>query len=149
MKQEEVIAVLHKNGCKVTPQRLAISELVLASKNHPTAEEIYQKVTEKHPAMSMATVYHTLNLLAKLGLLQELGFRNGSSRFDPNTAPHVNVVCSTCGSVFDYEMESVKDLWSHIVGELGIRPTGQRIDLYASECDQCRSKQSKKTAISA
>src|SRR3989337_144657 len=108
MDTQSLIARLRYEGYKITPQRLAICRLILSSKDHPTADQIYQKVSKEFPAISLATVYHTIHLLKELGLLQELGFVDRSSRYDPNTAPHINVVCPKCGEIQDYEAESVK-----------------------------------------
>jgi Fur family peroxide stress response transcriptional regulator len=117
-------------------QRLAICELTLSSKDHPTADQIHKEVIKKYPAISLATVYQTLHLLKEIGLLQELGFGERSSRYDPNTAPHINIICVKCGEIYDYEAESVKELWSRMVKGLGFRPTGQRLDIYRY-CEKC------------
>jgi len=139
MNPQQLITKLHEKGYKVTPQRLAIFELILSSKDHPTAEQIHQKVTKKYPTMSVATVYQALHLLTDLGLLQELGFSDGSSRYDPNTSPHINVICPKCGEISDYEAKSVRKLWSQVVDELGVKPIGQRLDIYRY-CDKCSKK---------
>ena len=86
--------------------------------------------------MSLATVYQTLHLLSEIGLLQELGFSNSISRYEPDTSPHVNIVCIKCGQIKDYKAESVGRLWTQMVEELGFKPVGQRIDIYRC-CDQC------------
>jgi len=136
METEQLVTKLRNSGYKVTPQRLAVCEIILSSKDHPTADQIYEKVKKKHPTMSLATVYQTLHLLSEIGLLQELGFSNSISRYDPDTSPHINIVCRKCGKIQDYKAESVRRLWTQIVGELGFEPIGQRIDIYRY-CDQC------------
>jgi Fur family peroxide stress response transcriptional regulator len=139
MNAQQLIAILRDKGHKVTPQRLAICELALSCKDHPTAEQIHQEVIKKYPTISLATVYQTLHLLIDMGLLQELGFNDKSSRYDPNTTPHINVICLKCGEINDYEAKDVKKLWSQIIGELGFKPIGQRLDLYRY-CDKCKRK---------
>jgi Fur family peroxide stress response transcriptional regulator len=136
METEHLITKLRKSGCKVTPQRLAVCEIILSSKEHPTADQIYEKIKKKHPTISLATIYQTLHLLSQIGLLQELGFSDCISRYDPDTSPHINIVCKKCGKILDYKSESVKKLWSQIIKELRFKPIGQRIDLY-TQCDQC------------
>jgi len=140
MRTQQLIAKLHETGYKVTPQRLAICELILSSKDHPTADQIHQEVKKKHPTMSLATVYQTLHLLSESGLLQELGFSDSISRYDPDTSPHINIICKKCGKIQDYKAESVGRLWSQIVRELGFEPIGQRIDIYRC-CDQCQKSE--------
>jgi Fur family peroxide stress response transcriptional regulator len=136
MDDQQLITKLRSKGYKVTPQRLAICKLILSSKNHPSAEQIYQKVKKTYPTISLATVYLTLDLLRNLGLVQELGFSDRSSRYDPNNSPHINVICPKCGKIYDYEATNVKKLWSQIVMEAGLTPLRQRLDLYAL-CDKC------------
>lgn len=136
MDTEQIIAKLHEKGFKATPQRLAICEYVLSSKDHPTAEMVYVEVNKKYPTISLATVYQTLRLLTQNGLLQELKMNDGTSKYDPKTSPHINIICSNCGMIEDYESEDMKKLWSKIVDGLGFEPLGQRMDVY-KHCDQC------------
>jgi len=137
MKKEQVIAKLRESGFKVTPQRLAICEVIFSSKEHPTADQIYQKkVKETHPTISLATVYQTLHILSQIGLVQEIGFSDCVSRFDPDTSPHINIICKKCKKIEDYKAESIEKLWAQIIKELGFKPIGQRIDIYTC-CDEC------------
>lgn len=122
---------------RVTPQRLAICEFVLSSKEHPTVDRVYQVVQKKHPTLSLATVYQTLHLLTEIGMLQELGFGDGISRYDPDNSPHINIVCKSCGKIQDYESESVRKLLSQISVELNRRLVGQHLEIY-TYCGQCK-----------
>ena len=137
MKDQQLITKLREKGFKVTPQRLAICQFVLSSKEHPKVEQVYEAVQKQHPTISLATVYQTLHLLTKIGLLQELGFNGGSSRYDPNISPHLNIVCKNCGKIQDYESESVMEFLSQIDKELKHRIIGQNLEIY-TYCDQCK-----------
>ncbi len=134
--KERIMEEFRRKGFRATPQRIAIAQIVLNSKDHPTAEQLYQAVKKKYPTLSSATMYQTLHLLAEIGLLQELGFSDRGSRYDPDTSPHINIVCKNCGKIQDYQAESVKKLWSEIIVDLGFKPIGQRLDIYRY-CDQC------------
>jgi Fur family peroxide stress response transcriptional regulator len=136
MDDQQLITKLHSKGYKVTPQRLAICKLLFSSKDHPSADQIYQEVKKQYPTISLATIYFTLDLLKDLGLLQELGFSDRSSRYDPNTSPHINIICPKCGKIYDYEAANVKKLWSQIVAEMSFTPLRQRLDIYIF-CDKC------------
>ena len=85
----------------------------------------------------MGTIYKTLHLLQKLGLLQELGFNEGSIRYDPDMELHINMVCFKCGKINDYKAEDFNDHWLNIVSNIGVNPIGQRIDIYY-ECEECK-----------
>ena len=134
---QEIIKTLRKNGYKVTAQRLSICKFILSRKDHPTTEQIYQGLSNEYPTISLGTIYKTLHLLKELGLVQELGFNEGSIRYDPDMELHINMVCSKCEKIYDYKNEKVKELWNHIISELGFKPKGQRIDIYY-ECDDCK-----------
>ena len=133
---QQLIAKLHEKGYKVTPQRLAVFEFINSREDHPTADQIHKEMKKKYPTMSLATVYQALHLLTEMGLVQELGFNDKSSRYDPNIMPHLNIVCLKCGKIYDYEAESVKEMWSKIVAGLRFKPVGQRLDVYRY-CDEC------------
>ena len=122
----------------MTTQRLAICEFILSRKDHPTAEQIYQGLRNEYPTISLGTVYKTLHLLKKLGLVQQLGFSEGSIRYDPDMELHINMVCSKCGKVYDYKAEKVKEIWDIIISDLKVIPKGQRIDIYYV-CEDCKN----------
>jgi len=138
MNTKELIIIFREKGYKLTSQRLAICKFILSRKDHPTANQIYQALKEEYPTISLGTIYKTLHLLKELGLLQELGFNEGSIRYDPDMELHMNMVCSKCGKIYDYKTENVKNLWDAILSELKIKPEGQRIDIYY-ECDDCKN----------
>ena len=137
MDDEELFVLFRDNGYKVTTQRLAISKFILAREDHPSAEKIYMGLKTDYPTLSLGTIYKTLHTLKELGLIQELGFEEGSIRYDPNTSPHLNVVCTSCYKIYDYKSKTIEDFWSLIVSELKFKSEGQRFDIY-HECDECK-----------
>jgi Fur family ferric uptake transcriptional regulator len=98
---EQLCEVLRARGLKVTPQRRLIFEALQESSEHPSAEDIYQAVTEVMPDISVATVYHTVNDLVTMGELVELDLGEGKSRYDPLTSQHHHLVCLGCRKVED------------------------------------------------
>ena len=95
-----VLADLKRAGLKLTPQRIAIVRELAEDRSHPTAHELFERLRPAFPTMSFATVYNTLDALAKLGLVGSL--RLGSAvRYDPNTELHHHAVCDRCGAVID------------------------------------------------
>ena len=136
MDTQYLIELLRGKGLKVTSQRLAILNFILSRNDHPTAEQIYQKLRIEYPTISLGTIYKNLHLLKELGLIHELGFNEGSVRYDPDVNLHVNMVCSKCGKITDYKSENVEKLWNALISDLKIKPSGQRIDIYY-QCDDC------------
>ena len=70
-------------GMKLTPQRLSILSYLDGNREHPTAEDIYRKVSRKFPTMSLATVYNTLETLKRQGMLTEITIDPDKRHFDP------------------------------------------------------------------
>lgn len=132
----EVIDMLRKKGYKATPQRIAICKFALQTPIHPTAQEIYRKVKEEYPTISLATVYQTLRILKKLNLVQELPFFHRKIRFDPYTKPHVNLVCIKCGSIKDLKDPTAQSLVDKVASSTDFIVNGQRIDVYGI-CKKC------------
>ncbi len=97
-------------GVKLTQQRLEIFRAVAGSAEHPTAEALFQAVRPSMPTVSLDTVYRTLWLLKDLGLLNTLGPRQDSVRFDANLAPHHHFRCTACGMVRDFESSELDHL---------------------------------------
>ena len=95
---------LKRAGLKLTPQRIAIVRLFARDDSHPTAQDLFERLRTSFPSMSFATVYNTLDTLARAGLagiVRLPGRRGDAARFDPNTAPHHHAVCDGCGAVLD------------------------------------------------
>jgi Fur family peroxide stress response transcriptional regulator len=95
---------LKQAGLKLTPQRMAIVRLFAGDESHPTAQDLFERLRPAFPTMSFATVYNTLDALAKAGLaglVRIPGKRGDAARFDPNTTPHHHAVCDGCGAVLD------------------------------------------------
>ncbi len=98
-----MLAGVRGAGLKLTPQRLAIVRAIAGDPSHPTAQEIFDRLQASMPTMSFATVYNTLDALARAGLCGSLSLSPGPARFDPNMEPHHHAVCDGCGLVRDVE----------------------------------------------
>ena len=95
-------------GISPTAQRLAISQQVLGATDHPTAQEIYERVQDALPMVSQATVYNTLNLLVTSGLTREVrDGPQGTVRYDGNTTPHHHLVDVESGKIVDIDFDDI------------------------------------------
>lgn len=101
----ELTELFRAQGLKVTPQRQCIFRALDGNDRHPTAEAIYEQVSEEMPTISLRTVYQTLNDLAAMGEITQIDLGTGSSRFDPNLDHHQHLVCDGCGAVHDIEVD--------------------------------------------
>jgi Fur family peroxide stress response transcriptional regulator len=131
-----IIEALRGKGYKATSQRIAISKIALASREHPSVQKIYHEIRKTQSTVSLATVYSTLNILKESGLIQELNFPQGQTRYDPNLEPHINLVCLACGRIQDIDDAEARELIKKATAKAEFRAANQRIDIYG-RCGQC------------
>jgi Fe2+ or Zn2+ uptake regulation protein len=89
-------------------QRVAVAEYVLFTDEHPSADEAWGRVKRTFPMISRATVYNTLNLFVKKGLLRELVLAEGRVVFDPKTDRHHHFIDDVTGAIHDIAWEAIK-----------------------------------------
>ena len=140
MTPHQIVGRLREWGVRVTPQRLAIAEAVLNSEDHPSVQQIFERVRDHFPSMTLATIYATLDVLEKSGLIQELPFPQ-FSRYESNMDPHVNLVCIQCGNVIDsiVGQDAVVRLRDQISGQANFRVAWQRVDFHGW-CRRCSAE---------
>ena len=83
-------------------QRERIYEAVCGTKEHPTAQVVYDMLRREMPKLSLGTVYRNLHQMAKDGRLMEL--EGPVSRFDADLRPHTHACCTSCGCVSDMKL---------------------------------------------
>jgi Fur family transcriptional regulator, peroxide stress response regulator len=134
---------LTQAGLRLTPQRLAIYNLLADSKDHPTAQMIYDLLKYDYPSLSLATVYNTLESLVQLGIVNALGSAgDDAAHYDANTEPHVNLACISCHQVIDLHSEHVLHLEDEVVSNSGYQVLGARV-LYYGVCPDCQNQEAK------
>ena len=128
---------VRKNSIK----RQAILAVLMATKEHPSAERIYAELKPQYPDLSLGTVYRNLNLFREDGTIMVVGTVNGQERFDFNTEPHPHFICTGCGRVIDIDMPMPGDaLWAGTAAEHGLGVRGCQITL-TGLCRDCSEKE--------
>ena len=140
LDQQELVDRMREWAVRVTPQRLAIAEVVLNSSDHPTVQQLSERGKGHFPSMTLAPIYSTLGVLQKSGLIQELPFQK-QSRYEPNMEPHVNLVCIECENVIDADTDRdvhdvVVGLRKQIADNSDFEVAWQRVDFYGL-CPRC------------
>lgn len=92
---------LTTGGFRFTPQRQHVYAVLLAKRDHPTAEEVFIRAKRQMPDISMATVYNCLDALVQCGLARQVTVERGAARFCPNMQEHSHFYCDGCSGVFD------------------------------------------------
>ena len=138
---ETIIRKLKDNGHKITPQRLAIVKILAKSDGHPSVEDIYGQIRKDFPTMSLATVYRNILLIKSLGEVLELGFPDGSNRYDGNRPnPHPHVICIKCKKIVDPDVESVDEMKKEVAEETHFQILNHRLDFFGI-CSECLAKE--------
>ena len=106
----EAAQTLRRKGLRVTHQRVEIFRELAATDEHPEAETVYRRVSERVPTISRDTVYRTLATLEEHGLVSRVEVLGGPARYDADTEPHHHFVCTRCGAVKDFRSRALDDL---------------------------------------
>src|SRR5712672_4680281 len=93
-----------KTEIALTRQRKIVLDVVQAGDHHPTAAEVFDAARTQMPGISFATVYNSLRFLKDAGLVREIAFGNGASRYDRETDRHDHALCSVCGKLVDFDL---------------------------------------------
>lgn len=133
-----VTTLLRDKGFKVTPQRLAIYNVLAATKAHPSAEMIFNELQPVYPTMSLATVYKTIEILKELNLVQVLNAGEDSFRYDADTSSHPHIRCLACGRVDDLHGIDSADFVGKVAGSTSYQITGKQFYFYGV-CPQCQA----------
>lgn len=92
-----------QNNVKVTPQRLEIFKEVMEASDHPTADQLFQRIQDRLPSVSKDTVYRTLASFEEWGIIHRVQFLDDNIRYDPNISQHHHFVCDRCHKLIDFD----------------------------------------------
>jgi Fur family peroxide stress response transcriptional regulator len=138
---EIIIQKLRDHGHKITPQRLAIVKILAKSEGHPSVENIHARIKKDFPTMSLATVYKNIILIKSLGEVLELGFPDGSNRYDGNKPfPHPHVICIKCKKIVDQDLENLDEMKKEVETETNFRILHHRLDFFGL-CSNCMAEE--------
>lgn len=121
----------------LTRQRDAVLQVIRESENHLTASEIYEAARRRLPSISYATVYNSLKYLKDAGLIHEISFGNGASRYDRVTERHDHALCTLCGKLVDFDLAVSNDLVRAAVRKTRFKPETIHLTLRGL-CPDCR-----------
>ena len=121
----------------MTPQRLAILDVLDGNREHPSAEDVYREVKKRFSTMSLATVYNTLDLLSRRGELRELAIDPARKRYDPDMDDHSHMMCDECGRIADVGRSVAVQLGED--ERMGFEITGIRVEFHG-RCPECRTR---------
>jgi len=95
---------LTDSGLRSTPQREVVFKVILEKRDHPTADEIFARVKNEMPTISLATVYNCLETLVTCGLIRQVNLERAPTRYCPNLHEHAHFHDESSGQVHDVEL---------------------------------------------
>jgi len=117
-QSRDIASILSRQGYRLTPQRVMILSAVEDSNDHISAEEIHAQIVAKYPNVNISTVYRTLELLKRLGLVTETDMGEGRVRYHPaNKGHHHHLICRECGAIIELDEPLLAPLKSALLQE--------------------------------
>lgn len=101
---EEYVEILKKHDLKITTQRIMILDYLNTKMNHPTVDTIFQELKKTYPSLSKTTVYNSVEILEKHGIIQSISISGSEKRYDLRTDMHHHFICNKCGLIIDIDI---------------------------------------------
>jgi len=139
MTKESIIAKMKEKGLKITPQRLAITRVLIERGNlHPGARLIYEEAKKMRRSLSLSTTYATLNEFSRYGIIKTLEFDKMENRYESNITEHINLICKGCKKIMDFKLPFKIDT-NEVARKSGFRVTDRRFEYYGY-CEECKKR---------
>jgi Fur family peroxide stress response transcriptional regulator len=128
-----------EHGLSMTPQRLAIYEALIDSTDHPSAENIFNRVRISFPDIAIDTIYRTLSTFSEIGIINVVEGYGEAKRYDPDTDTHHHFRCIHCNKIVDLHADSFGKLRIPPKIEKKYNVSNIKVVLEGA-CDGCLSK---------
>ncbi len=140
LTERKVAARLRQHGYKLTPQRRVVIRTIISSYDHLTPAAIYDKVHQDYPDIGLVTVYRTLEILARLGLICELHAGDSCRSYTISASGHHHhLICSNCGRVVDFPGFELGEVEQNLSQETGFRIDGHLLE-FIGLCQTCQKE---------
>ncbi|MFZ4404380.1 MAG: Fur family transcriptional regulator [Pseudobdellovibrionaceae bacterium] len=136
--EEELKKIIRDLGLKVTNQRMVILKCLHEGRRHITAQELYEKVSVRHPELGFATVYRFLRSLTEGHFVSEVRMGGMPARYE--LAPknhHDHISCVKCGKICEFENRAIENLQEKVAVQFGFQLTHHILELYGI-CPDCQ-----------
>ncbi len=149
---EKFKTFLKKGNHRITSERFEVLDFALDYKGHFGADDLYVAMKNKNSNISRATIYNTLELLAKCHLLAKRNFGDGKTRYESsfNRKNHDHLICITCGEIKEFTNPKIQEIVDEICEELGYEQVGYSFNIFGKCKDQenCIHSKNEKTGKS-
>jgi Fur family ferric uptake transcriptional regulator len=132
---------LRQQGLPVTQQREVVADVVFNSREHLSVEEIEARLKERGERIGKATIYRTMEILVRSGLVEDHDFGDGFKRYEHlfGARPgHERLVCTHCRKVVEFQRPEISRIQDEIAAQHGFLPTRHRLEIYGL-CGDCQA----------
>ena len=127
----QMTKALRTKGVRATRQRAALMSVLVAADDHPDAVELLARAKRLDDTVSLATVYRTLGVLEREGLVQRHSFEGGGARFETTDAPHHDHILDLdTDEIVEFQSDKIERLQREIAAEMGYDVVHHRLELY-------------------
>ena len=120
-------------GLRMTNQRASIVKVLEKSIDHPDADILYRRAHEIDPTISLATIYRTLAIFEKAGLVQKVDVGDGKSHYEIAREQHEHLVDTQNGQIHEFKSEELTALLSQIADKMGFELTSHKLEVYGKK----------------
>ena len=132
--------ILDKSNQRVTAQRTLLLNLLSQSDKHLDADELYRQARQKHPRISLSTVYRNLQLFKKLGIIEERHFAEEHHYYEAKPATeHQHLLCLSCGKITEFACPMSQQLKKDISRQHDFDISSVQVQM-TGLCSNCRKK---------
>lgn len=130
---------LRDNNMSVTQERMEIVHAAFAVHDHFTADELVAHLGADNSDVSRASVYRTLGLLVRAGMVRQVDFGRGTSHYEHmhQSEHHDHMVCTTCGNVVEFTDDALEAALDRACQEAGFHPTRHSLKVFG-RCERCK-----------
>ncbi len=133
---------LHERGCRMTPQREVILKVFqdLEKGTHLSAEELHEILAERKSGISLSTIYRTVKLMARMGILRELELAEGHKHYEinqPSPYHHHHLICIHCSRTIEFRSDSILKIGSKAAEKEGFQLLDCQLAVHAV-CPKCQ-----------
>lgn len=133
---------LKNEGLLNSQPRNQILEIFLKTEEHPTINDLYDRVRKKHPEIGLATVYRTMKIICDAGLARQTDFGDGRKRFEHKYQHqhHDHLICLQCGRIIEVVSPKIEKLQDILAKKHNFTPVRHRMQIFGT-CKSCKNKQ--------
>lgn len=131
LEEKEFGDYLNKRGLKFTPQRKTILKEIFSAHQHFDVNDIFLRLSQKGTYISRASIYRTINLLIKSGLIREIISDERHRHYEHTFGHdhHDHLFCLKCGRIIEFKSEQIEKLQKEVCQQYGFKPFKHRLQI--------------------